>query len=111
MRRLALLLSLVLAGPALAQTYPFEGRWRDGGNACEFGLILTSSRMSYGSMNGGCRLTRLTAQGEGGYAYAAQCDDDSGRYATSGTMRMVGRNRLLLQDRLMRGQVTAYDRC
>ena len=110
-RRLVLAASLLTAGPALAQTYPFEGRWREGENLCEYGMRLTATRMDMDGVAGGCRFTSVSRQDAATFAYAAQCSDDTGRYTTSGTIRMAGRDRLHLRDRLMRGQVTTYDRC
>lgn len=114
------LLSLVLVasgapatwiGTANAQTYPFEGRWQQGGNGCGQADLFTAREMrSYGS-GGGCKFTRVTSVNTTTYRYEARCSDDTGQYGTSGTIQMVGENRMLQRDRLMQGQATTYTRC
>lgn len=102
---------LVAASPALAQTYPFEGRWRQGANTCDTGLVLTATTMRYLAAGGGCRLTGVTRQTSTTFGYTAQCKDGTGAYATSGTIEMSGPNRFRLRDKLMGGQVDTFDRC
>ena len=112
MSRGAILVScLLVSAPAVAQTYPFEGRWREGDNRCEDGLVLTATTIREGAANGGCRFTRVGRQSATTFSYSAQCRDDTGSYSTSGTIQMSGPDRFLMRDRLMQGQVTIYDRC
>ncbi|WP_375459093.1 hypothetical protein [uncultured Enterovirga sp.] len=74
-------------------------------------MRLSATQMNELAANGICRFTSLSRQDGATYTYVAQCSDDTGRYTTSGTIRMAGPNRLMLRDRRMRGQVTTYDRC
>ena len=109
--RPALLAWLLATTPALAQTYPFEGRWEQNGNGCHQADVITAREFtSYGS-GGSCRFTRLDRVNATTFSFATRCKDETGQYTSSGTMQMQGPNRLLVRDRLMRGQTTTYSRC
>lgn len=110
MRMLALVITLA-GGPALAQGYPFEGRWEQGGNGCNQADTFTARGMSYYAAGGGCRFTSLNRVSASTYRYRASCKDGTGQYTTSGTIEMAGPNRMMLRDRLMQGQATTYTRC
>lgn len=110
--RSATLILVLLATPALAQTYPFEGRWEQGGNGCNQADTFTAREIrSYADPDGVCRLTRITRINESTYGYETRCHNSTGRYASSGTIQMQGPNRFLQRDRLMQGQTTTYSRC
>ena len=115
--RVAILAGLSLFGSAaLAQTYPFEGRWRNGGNSCEDGLVITATHLNQPSAQSVCRFTRLQKTNATTFTYALRCNDNVGHsngtdYTSSGTIQMAGSNRFRQRDTLMRGQIDTYDRC
>lgn len=102
---------LIVATSAAAQAYDFEGKWEQSGNGCNQADVFTAREMRSFAAGGSCRFTRLSPAGSATYRYEARCNDDTGRYSTSGTIQMLGANRMTVRDRRMQGQVTEYTRC
>ena len=73
-----------LAVPAVAQTYPFEGRWQQGGNGCHQADVFTAREIRSPGSGGACRFTRVAAVDATTYRYEARCEDDTGAYSNLG---------------------------
>jgi len=67
-----------LAVPAVAQTYPFEGRWQQGGNGCHQTDVFTAREIRSPGSGGACRFTRVAAVDATTYRYEARCEGDTG---------------------------------